>query len=330
MSAVFGTADAFFGPASMAFTPELVPADLLVQANTLSQTSNQLSSGLFGPGDRWHRGRRHRDGLVLRDRRCSFVFSSGCLLAMRARSRPSGRGRSALADALEGLRYVRSTRWLAISIPAAALANFFGIAPLSVLLPLLVRHVLHEGPLALGLVFAAGRAAGVTASLVVAHLGSPRHRVVVTWTAYTLGGVAITAMAWAPNAWVLGVLSAFEVGFILYGDVLWVAMVQAFVPKEILGRVSSLIYLFAFGLYPLGILVGGAAATGIGTRPTLIVSGAVSGGLCLLVPLFPSARDLGRPAVGGIGASDPAPGEPGDEQDHGSRTMAPGSVSPAT
>lgn len=330
MSAVFGTADAFFGPASMAFTPELVPADLLVQANALSQTSNQLSSGLLGPatggivvaaiGTAWSFG---IDAV-------SFVFSSGCLLAMRARSRPSAAGGSALADALEGLRYVRSTRWLAISIPAAALANFFGIAPLSVLLPLLVRHVLHEGPLALGLVFAAGGAAGVTASLVVAHLGSPRHRVVVTWTAYALGGVAITAMAWAPNAWVLGVLSAFEVGFILYGDVLWVAMVQAFVPKEILGRVSSLIYLFAFGLYPLGILVGGAAATGIGTRPTLIVSGAVSGGLCLLVPLFPSARDLGRPAVGGIGASDPAPSEPGDEQDHEEPDHGTGERSPAT
>jgi len=35
MSAIFGAADAFFGPASMAFLPELLPADLLVQGNAL-------------------------------------------------------------------------------------------------------------------------------------------------------------------------------------------------------------------------------------------------------------------------------------------------------
>ncbi|MGA2529858.1 MAG: MFS transporter [Acidimicrobiales bacterium] len=291
MSAVFGAADAFFGPASMAFVPELVPAELLVQANALSSTSSQFAQGLIGPavgglvvaaiGTSWSFG---IDAM-------SFAVSALSLFAIRTRSRPGSGGHSPVAAAREGLRFVRRTRWLGATLLGAALANFFGIAPLSVLLPLLVRHVLGGGAVALGLVFAAGGAAGVVASLLVARAGPPKHLVVFTWSAYAVGGLAIMAMAFAPDVFVVGVLSATEVGLILYGDVLWVAMMQALVPKEMLGRVSSLVYLFAFALGPLGILAGGAAAASIGTRTALVVSGAVSGGICLVVIFIPGVRD---------------------------------------
>ena len=66
---------------------------------------------------------------------------------------------------------------------------------------------------------------------------------------------------------------------------------QALVPKEMLGHVSSLVYLFAFALGPLGILAGGAAAAEIGTRTALVLSGAVSGGICLAVIFIPGVRD---------------------------------------
>ena len=294
MAAVFGAADAFFGPASMAYVPELLDADLLVQGNALGQTSNQLTQGLIGPAT---------GGIVVAaiGAAGSFAFdaatfgvSCACLLVMRSRARPEASTQSALAAAREGLSFVKSRRWLAVSIPGAALANFFGISPLAILLPLMVRNVLHAGALALGLVFAAGGAAGVVASLVVARLGSPHKRVTATWSAYAAGGAAILCMAFAPNVWVLGVFSSFEIGLILYGDVLWVAMMQELVPKEILGRVSSLVYLFAFSLGPLGILAGGAAASGLGTRTALVLSGAVSGGICLLVIFIPGVRDPER------------------------------------
>jgi hypothetical protein len=98
-------------------------------------------------------------------------------------------------------------------------------------------------------------------------------------------------MAFAPDPWVVGALSAVEVGLILYGDVLWVAMMQSLVPKEMLGRVSSLVYLFAFALGPLGILAGGAGAAAIGTRPALFVSGTVSSAICVIVVFIPGVRD---------------------------------------
>ncbi len=297
MSAVFGTADAFFGPASMSILPELLDESQLVQGNALSQMSGQLTQGLIGPavgglivagiGYAWSFG---IDAI-------SFVVSAVCLLAMRIRTQRAKIHGSAFAEAMEGITYVRQTRWLIASLFGAALANFVGMTPLTVLLPLLVRTVLHGSALSLGLVFAAGGAAGVLASLVVARMGAPRLRVTVLWTAYAVGGLAILAMAFAPNVWVVGLLSAIEIGLFIYGDVLWVAMMQELVPREVLGRVSSLVYLLAFSLGPLGILLGGAVAAGIGIRETLFISGLVSTIICLVVILIPGVRDPERPVA---------------------------------
>jgi MFS family permease len=294
MSAIFGTADAFFGPASMAIIPELLDDHLLVQGNALGQMSGQLSQGLIGPavggvvvsviGYSWSFA---IDAF-------SFAVSAVCLLAMKIRTPRAEHHGTAYAEARQGIAYVRSQKWLVATLLGAALANFVGMTPLTVLLPLLVRHVLHASALSLGFVFAAGGAAGVIASLVVARVGSPRLRVTVLWSAYAAGGVAIAAMSLAPNAWIVGLCSAVEVGLLIYGDVLWVAMMQELVPREVLGRVSSLVYLLAFSLGPLGILFGGVLAAAIGTRVTLALSGLVSGLICVIVLFTPGVRDPER------------------------------------
>jgi MFS family permease len=303
MSAIFGTADAFFGPASMSMVPELLPDDLLVQGNALSSTTSNLASSLLGPatggaivGFIGLAGSFFADAV-------SFTVSATCLIVMAGRSRPAPSGKTKLAEAREGFAYLRSQRWLVITLVAASFANFFGIAPFAVLLPLLVRHVLHASPLTLGLVFAAGGAAGVVASLVVAHLGAPKQRVVVMWIAYGLSGVAIALMAAAPDAIVVGVLSAAEIGLIVYGDVLYVAMMQAMVPQELRGRVFSVAYLIAFVLTPIGTVIGGVAAAAFGTRTAVLLSGCLSGA-CALVLLIPGAREpemVLAPAVPGDG-----------------------------
>jgi len=290
MSAVFGSADAFFGPASMSMVPELLPADLLVQGNALSSTTSNLASSLLGPATGGAVvGIIGLAGSFTADAG-SFAFSAACLLLMAGRPRPESRGTSKLAEAKEGLRYVTSRRWLLATLIAASAANFFGIAPFAVLLPLLVRHELRASPLALGLVFAAGGAAGVVASLVVAKLGAPKKRILVMWCAYALAGGAIACMAAAPDVVLVGALSAIEVGLIVYGDVLYVSMMQQLVPQELRGRVFSAAYLLAFVLTPLGTVAGGFAAASFGTRTAVLLSGCLSAASCLVVVL-PSVRN---------------------------------------
>jgi MFS family permease len=297
MSIIFGTADAFFFPASSAIVPELLDESHLAQGNALSQMSGQLTQGLIGPaaggvivstiGFAWSFA---ADAI-------SFAVSAACLVFMKIRTPPRRSHTTAVAEALQGISYVRSQRWLVASLLGAALANFVGMAPLTVLLPLLVRNTLHASPLSLGLVLASGGAAGAVASLVVARLGTPRKFVTVLWVAYAAGGAAMAALALAPNSLVAGVFNALEVGLLIYGDVVWFSMVQRLVPREFLGRVSSLVFLLAFSLGPLGILLGGVVAAGLGVRATLMVGGVVSGLVCLMVLVTPGVRDPERSLV---------------------------------
>jgi MFS family permease len=127
--------------------------------------------------------------------------------------------------------------------------------------------------------------------MIVARLGSPPRHVSVLWTAYGVSGVAIAALAFAPNVGLTIVITAIEVGLMIYGDVLWFTMMQKLVPQEVLGRVSSLVFLFAFSLGPLGILFGGVAASAIGTRHALLLCGLISGLICFGVLFIPGVRD---------------------------------------
>ena len=293
-AAIFGAADSFFGPASMAIMPELLQDNLLVSGNALGQMSSQLATGLIGPalggivvaaiGNAWSFG---FDA-------CTFGVSIATLVMIRTRPAQRVRHQSALHDAREGLRYVVTRRWLLYALVAASLANFIGMTPLNVLLPLFVRETLHASAFDLGIVFASGGAAGIVASYVVARIGKPRRIVSATWLAYAASGVGFVVIAFAPNVAISCVGVALEVGLMVYGDVLFFAMIQTLVPSEMLGRVSSLIFLGAFFLGPFGFLIGGVEASWFGVRTAIVLSGTISALICLVCLVLPGARDPER------------------------------------
>lgn len=87
----------------------------------------------------------------------SFAVAAGTLVGLHWRQKPGSTGKSLLAEAAEGIRYILSRRWLSLRLGGAAVANLVGAGPYVVLLPVLVRQVLHARPLTLGLVYASGR-----------------------------------------------------------------------------------------------------------------------------------------------------------------------------
>jgi len=290
MSVVFGVADSFFGPASYAVVPELLESEQLVQGNALNSTSSQMANGFLGPaiggtivgaiGTAWAFG---IDA-------ASFCVSALSLALMHRRPRPVSEPSTFIDDAREGIRYVKSERWLWLTLIAAGIANLTGLAPLGVLVPLLVRETLHSSPFGLGMIFAAGGIGGVLASLIVARLGSPKRMIVIMWSAYGAAVVPVCAMALSRTVWLVGVCVVVEVGLIVYGDVLFFSMLQQLVPHNVLGRVSSVLYLMAVGLMPLGTLVAGVVATVLGIRVTLLLSAVIT---CVttLILVFPDVRD---------------------------------------
>jgi MFS family permease len=294
LAAVFGVADAFFAPASTAILPELLPAEFLLRGNALNVTSQQLARVLIGPA---------LGGLVVATfgaasafalDAASFAVSAGCLLAMTHRPKPPSSGRSMLADARAGLRYVRSQRWLFGTILVAGVMNLAGFSALAVLVPLLLRQVLHDGPAALGLVVAAGGAGGVLGSLVAGRLGQPKRRITATLAVWGAAGLGLAGLGLAPNALVAAAVHAVIWVLISYGGVLWHSLMQQQVPADLLGRASSVDWLVSFAGSPVGLVLVGVGAGAIGVRPTVLICGVVCA-LMALVLFVPGMEPEDRP-----------------------------------
>lgn len=79
-----------------------------------------------------------------------------------------------------------------------------------------------------------------------------------------------------------------------YGNLLWGALMQIAVPGHLLGRASSVDWLFSLCLSPLGLLFAGALAGSIAVRETVLIGAGLSALSCLVV-FVPGVRDRERP-----------------------------------
>lgn len=298
ISLLFGVADAAFSPASTAIVPEIVPVDLLVNANALRSTSMTVAQSLLGPalggvvvaaiGSAWAFG---IDALT-------FLASAGFLAAMRPGAGHSRNPGSPFAHMREGLAYAARNRWFWVTLVAAAFANFAAFSPLGLLVPLLVKVTLHASAAALGLVLAAGGLGGLAASLLLARLGSPRRQVTAMFTAWGLSGLAIAGIALAPGPAVVGAFEFVVLGLLVFGNTLWYPLLQRLVPPGLLGQVSAIDSMVSLALSPLGVLAAGVVSGAIGVRETLL-AGAVVSALTPLSLIVPGVRAPDRGADSG-------------------------------
>ncbi len=291
LAVVFGLGDAVFFPASTAITPELVPADQLVGASALNQTSTQLARVLIGPavggiivgllGTAW--------GFTIDA--ASFAVSVAALIGISGGQARLGREASSpIAEFREGLRFLFSERWLWTTELGASVGNFVAFSPLGALVPLLVKQVLNGDGIALGLVLAAGGLGGVLASVLLGHRNPPRHRLLALWIGWGLSGVGVLGLGLVPNLWLAGGVAFVTYGLDAYGSVLYDPLIQQGVPAELLGRVASVSYVLSFALSPLGLVAAGALANGIGVRATLVIGGGITA-LSTLIPFLPGVED---------------------------------------
>jgi MFS family permease len=104
--ALAGTGAALFRPAFDSIVPEIVPPELLPQANSLDQFVRPLA-GLVGPVVAGVVIAVSDAGVVLVLDACTFVASAMTALALTARPIPRSEHRSVLRELREGLAFVR-------------------------------------------------------------------------------------------------------------------------------------------------------------------------------------------------------------------------------
>jgi len=99
---------------------------------------------------------------------------------------------------------------------------------------------------------------------------------------------------------------------IAFGHATWGTMMHRLVPREMLGRVTSLDWLFATSLMPMWFVAIGVVAAGSGVRTTLIAAGLIGGITTMLFPLV----------IRGIRDPEQDPAALGDLRGEGSRPDA--------
>ena len=176
-----------------------------------------------------------------------------------------------LSEIKEGLRFVRHTRWFRANLFAAALTNAILYSPMAVLLPYFLRHNLHDSKLIVGYTFAAMGLSGAVGAFVASNLQLPRRRIRVMIGYWLLAALSALAVGFATNFWVVLIFPVAAGPLILLGNVIWESMMQTEIPRELLGRASSVDWFVSLGLAPLGIVLAGYLATEWGVRTYYVV-----------------------------------------------------------
>ncbi|WP_249998076.1 MFS transporter [Actinoplanes sp. M2I2] len=281
LTAIYGAAAGFFGPAFDATVPRIVPAGDLVAANALDQFVRPAGLQIFGPmlggavigiaGAGW----------AFAIDAATFALSVACLLAMRRiasvespeASAPSSSDESMWQEMRAGFRYVRGQVWLWGTFLSATFTYLLFVGPTEVLLPYVIKHELGGSATALGLVLTSGGLGAIAAALTVGWFGIPRRFMTYMYSVWAVATLAVAGYGAATHTWQLAVACVLVNGLEAAGTVAWATTKQRFVPEGMLGRVSSLDWFVSTALLPLSYALAAPIAAWIGVRETLIGAG---------------------------------------------------------
>jgi hypothetical protein len=298
VAAVFGTGDAFFGPAFTSIVPQIVPRELLLQANALDQFVRPLGFMLLGPAlGGWIVASFGAGEAFLFDA-CTFAVSALALSLLSPRPLVLAEGgRSMLRDLREGLAFVRARPWLWATLLAAAVFLLAYWGPIDVLVPYRVRNELGGDAGDYGLVLACGGLGSLLAAVLVGRRGLPRRHITSMYFAWALGSLALVGLGVGTAVWQLMAFMLLEGALFTAGIVIWGTLLQTHVPGSLLGRVTSLDWFVSTSLVPISFALTGPVSGAIGVQTTLVLAGIIACSVTLAFLYVPGVRDSERLAT---------------------------------
>ena len=291
-----GIATVFFDVAYQSYLPSLVERRQIIDGNSKLEISRSAAQ-TGGPGLAGVLiGLLKAPPAILIDA-VSFLASALFILRIRkteTSQRERAPRRKMRIELREGLSYVLRHPYLKNIAASTALYNFFGMLGFAVLI-VFARRELHLAPLAIGVAFSIGNLgammAALTANRISGRVGVGRTIILSS----VIGGPIFLIIPFAPhgNAALAVIVPALIVGTfagVTY-NIVQLSLRQAFTPERIQGRMNSVMRFIVWGTIPLGSLTGGALASSIGLKATLIVSG-VGCSLAFLPVLFSPVRSV--------------------------------------
>jgi MFS family permease len=278
LTAVYGAAAGFFGPAFDALVPQIVAEEDLVAANALDQFIRPAGMQIFGPMLGGAVIAIGGAGWAFAADAATFVISVACLLAMRRIAAPAVVADQEPAESLwtelrEGIRYVRSHVWLWGTFLSATFTYLLFVGPTEVLLPYVVKTELGGSATALGLILTSGGLGAIVAAISVGWAGIPRRFMTFMYGTWAIATLAVAGYGLATATWQLAAACVLVNGLEAAGTVAWATAKQRLVPGRLLGRVSSVDWFVSTALLPLSYALAAPVASWIGVRNTLVGAG---------------------------------------------------------
>ena len=281
-------------PAFQAILPDLVPVEDLPGAIALSSAQYNLGR-VFGPA---------LAGVVIafggyawaEAVNAASFFAVIAVLLTLSLPKPGvhAREQKFFRSIAEGFRFVRRERGLRVNAAAMCL-NTFLAAPFIALIPAMAQKVLHDGATGTSVLIVSQGVGAVTMALLLGALVQrygPRRLLLGLMAALP---PALAAYAYAPNL-ALSALALLVVGALYLGALsTFSTIAQLRAPANIRGRVVAVNTMILGSLYPLGAVIQGKIADGIGLRATTFGASAVMAaaliGARLALPGVTSALD---------------------------------------
>jgi predicted MFS family arabinose efflux permease len=290
LAGIGGAASGFFNPATTGLLPAVVVPDDLQRANGLRAVS-MAAGEVAGPLVAGLLVASAGAGWALAVDAASFgvsaAFLSRLLVDGRSTTPRLAGGPSFLADLREGWREFRARTWVWTFVLAIGLGNMLWGA-WGALGPVVAKRDLG-GAAAWGTVLAAMGAGGIVGALLAIRL-KPRRPLVVVALAYLLFSAPLAMLAaGAPVAALAAGALAAGVGLTL-GNTVWESTLQRNIPRASLSRVTAYDWFGALALRPLGLVVWGPLAAGLGLTPSLWLAFALQAALALAMLGMPLTR----------------------------------------
>ncbi|HDR8062022.1 MFS transporter [Bacillus thuringiensis] len=247
----FGLADAFFWSADGSILPELVEKSRLTQANSLTQMTNQASV-ILGPV---------LGGILIKFTNYETIFSITILLLIVAAilvqkiqfTMPELKDtdKGMFTSIKEGILYVKESPFLSTFLICSAFLNLFLIGPMQVGFPLFVKNVLHGDSLQFSYLEASVGGGMAIGAVIVGLKNINRRRGLFCIIMMLLSGVFFLSINFSTVLWQALLAGMFYGITIAMAIVPLMAMIQATVKEEMMGRVMSLLMLSSMGFIPL-------------------------------------------------------------------------------
>ncbi|GAP21835.1 MFS transporter [Leptolinea tardivitalis] len=284
----FGIVAGFAIPAENSIVPMIVEEGDLQAGNSIIMGITQLA-GFVGPtiaGLLIGHYASSNMGIILSFTidALTFIVSAVTLAIMKTagKSSASGNQESVWTSILTGIKYLLTDKALRLVFIVLMSVNFFLMGPLLVGIPVLSNQRLPEGAVAYGLLLSAFAGGNLIGILSAGALPRPNSGIMKgILIAFVIAfGLGVLSLGFVTSTWidfasmlVLGLANG-------YVSIIMFTWMQIETPKEMLGRMMSLITFSSTGLVPIS-----QALAGVISKWDLTMMFTISGGIVVLFGL---------------------------------------------